>query len=152
MVAGRARGHGGARGSIGCRGARSRHVFFGSARGLRRGTERRSGHAARNQAPGTSQRGHGARPRRCTWPTVLVMAARAAPAASGRTRESSIGRPMAPWLRAMVGLAVGAVAALLAPGFLLDSPQPAPRASDAIVVISGDEQMARLQAGENLYE
>ena len=44
-------------------------------------------------------------------------------------------------------------AVLLGPGFLLDTPQPAAaRSSDAIVVISGDEQMARFQEGVNLYE
>jgi uncharacterized SAM-binding protein YcdF (DUF218 family) len=42
--------------------------------------------------------------------------------------------------------------ALLAPGFVLDTPQPAPHASDAIVVISGDEQMARFGEGVNLYK
>src|SRR5579862_552656 len=42
--------------------------------------------------------------------------------------------------------------ALLAPGFILDVPQPAPTPSDAIVVISGDEQMARFAEGVNLYE
>ncbi|MBV8720287.1 MAG: YdcF family protein [Chloroflexi bacterium] len=42
--------------------------------------------------------------------------------------------------------------ALLAPGFILDTPQPAPQKSDAIVVISGDEQMARFAEGLNLYE
>lgn len=43
------------------------------------------------------------------------------------------------------------VAALLGPGLLLDTPQPSPDASDAIVVISGDEQMARFEEGVNLY-
>jgi uncharacterized SAM-binding protein YcdF (DUF218 family) len=42
--------------------------------------------------------------------------------------------------------------ALLGPGFILDTPQPALRQSDAIVVISGDEQMARFAEGINLYE
>jgi uncharacterized SAM-binding protein YcdF (DUF218 family) len=41
---------------------------------------------------------------------------------------------------------------LLGPGFILDTPQPTPRQSDAIVVISGDEQMARFAEGVNLYE
>jgi uncharacterized SAM-binding protein YcdF (DUF218 family) len=43
-------------------------------------------------------------------------------------------------------------AALLVPGLLLDTPQPAPQPSDAIVVISGDEQLARFGEGINLYE
>jgi uncharacterized SAM-binding protein YcdF (DUF218 family) len=42
--------------------------------------------------------------------------------------------------------------ALLAPGYLLDTPQPAPQKSDAIVVISGDEQLARFAEGLNLYQ
>jgi uncharacterized SAM-binding protein YcdF (DUF218 family) len=42
--------------------------------------------------------------------------------------------------------------ALLGPGLFLDTPQPVPSPSDAIVVISGDEQMARFQEGVNLYE
>jgi uncharacterized SAM-binding protein YcdF (DUF218 family) len=41
---------------------------------------------------------------------------------------------------------------LLGPGVLLDTPQPPPPASDAIVVISGDEQLARFQEGVNLYQ
>ncbi|MDQ6670527.1 MAG: YdcF family protein [Chloroflexota bacterium] len=49
------------------------------------------------------------------------------------------------------GLIIG-VAALIGPGILLDTPQPPLQLSDAIVVISGDEQMARFQEGVNLYE
>jgi uncharacterized SAM-binding protein YcdF (DUF218 family) len=45
-----------------------------------------------------------------------------------------------------------AAVTLLGPGLLLDTPQPGPGLSDAIVVISGDEQMARFQEGVNLYE
>jgi uncharacterized SAM-binding protein YcdF (DUF218 family) len=45
-----------------------------------------------------------------------------------------------------------AALALLAPGYLLDTPQPAPQKSDAIVVISGDEQLARFAEGLNLYQ
>ncbi|HEV7662529.1 MAG TPA: YdcF family protein [Chloroflexota bacterium] len=45
-----------------------------------------------------------------------------------------------------------AAAVLLLPGLLLDTPQPAPTVGDAIVVISGDEQMARFQEGVNLYQ
>ena len=48
----------------------------------------------------------------------------------------------------MLLLAVG----LLGPGLLLDTPQPPPPVSDAIVVISGDEQLARFQEGVNLYQ
>jgi len=51
-------------------------------------------------------------------------------------------------LSLMLLLAVG----LLGPGFLLDTPQPPPAVSDAIVVISGDEQLARFQEGVNLYQ
>jgi uncharacterized SAM-binding protein YcdF (DUF218 family) len=42
--------------------------------------------------------------------------------------------------------------ALIAPGLFLDTPQPSPVPSDAIVVISGDEQMARFAEGLRLYE
>src|ERR1700687_4384389 len=60
------------------------------------------------------------------------------------------------WLAAALRAVAGAVllvgVALIAPGVFLDTPQPAPKASDAIVVISGDEQIARFQEGVNLYE
>ena len=55
-------------------------------------------------------------------------------------------------LRMLVGVIVLMAAALIGPGLLLDTPQPAPVTSDAIVVISGDEQMARFQEGLNLYQ
>jgi uncharacterized SAM-binding protein YcdF (DUF218 family) len=55
-------------------------------------------------------------------------------------------------LRVLVGLALLAAVVLLGPGFVLDTPQPAPQPADAIVVISGDEQMARFQEGVTLYE
>lgn len=49
-------------------------------------------------------------------------------------------------------LVVGAAtAALVGIGFLLDAPTPPPPRSDAIVVISGDEQMARFREGVRLY-
>jgi uncharacterized SAM-binding protein YcdF (DUF218 family) len=56
------------------------------------------------------------------------------------------------FLRIVIGGFLVAGAALLAPGWLLDTPQPAPRQSDSIVVISGDEQMARFQEGVSLYQ
>jgi len=55
-------------------------------------------------------------------------------------------------LRALVAALLLLGVALIAPGVFLDTPQPAPRTSDAIVVISGDEQMARFQEGLNLYQ
>ncbi|MGI9148797.1 MAG: YdcF family protein [Chloroflexota bacterium] len=55
-------------------------------------------------------------------------------------------------LRVLVGGVIVVMAALLGPGIMLDTPQPSPQVSDAIVVISGDEQMARFQEGVNLYE
>jgi uncharacterized SAM-binding protein YcdF (DUF218 family) len=55
-------------------------------------------------------------------------------------------------LRVVVGAGLVVGVALVAPGVILDTPQPAPTASDAIVVISGDEQMARFQEGVNLYD
>jgi len=78
---------------------------------------------------------------------------RPAPREAGRVRAAV---PKAAWVTAVVRLFVGSVLllgiALVAPGVILDTPQPAPRHSDAIVVISGDEQMARFQEGLNLYE
>ncbi len=75
---------------------------------------------------------------------------------AGGTRQA-VPRPgYWPWLtfllRALVGTGLLVGVALVAPGVFLDTPQPAPRASDAIVVISGDEQMARFQEGVNLYQ
>src|SRR5258706_205746 len=55
-------------------------------------------------------------------------------------------------LRVIVGAGLVTAAALVVPGIVLDTPQPAPRTSDAIVVISGDEQMARFQEGVSLYQ
>jgi uncharacterized SAM-binding protein YcdF (DUF218 family) len=55
-------------------------------------------------------------------------------------------------MRLVVALVLGVTITVLGAGYLLDGPQPAPRASDAIVVISGDEQMARFAEGVNLYE
>jgi uncharacterized SAM-binding protein YcdF (DUF218 family) len=54
--------------------------------------------------------------------------------------------------RTLVIVAIAAAVALLGPGLLLDTPQPPPSVSDAIVVISGDEQLARFQEGVNLYQ
>ena len=54
--------------------------------------------------------------------------------------------------RIMVAAVILVTLALLAPGFILDTPQPVPLKSDAIVVISGDEQLARFAEGINLYE
>jgi uncharacterized SAM-binding protein YcdF (DUF218 family) len=69
----------------------------------------------------------------------------------------AVARPAAwGWIGALLRVLVGSVAvvaaALLGPGLLLDTPQPAPTPSDAIVVISGDEQLARFQEGVNLYQ
>jgi uncharacterized SAM-binding protein YcdF (DUF218 family) len=55
-------------------------------------------------------------------------------------------------LRLLVVLGALVALALLGPAFLLDTPQPAPTPSDAIVVISGDEQLARFQEGVNLFQ
>ena len=70
-----------------------------------------------------------AAPRAAVWPAILTFL-----------------------LRVVVGVSLVTAAALIAPGIVLDTPQPAPKASDAIVVISGDEQMARFQEGLNLYQ
>src|SRR3954454_14336461 len=55
-------------------------------------------------------------------------------------------------LRLFVGSMLLVAIAMLAPGLVLDTPQPPPQPSDAIVVISGDEQMARFQEGVSLYQ
>jgi uncharacterized SAM-binding protein YcdF (DUF218 family) len=55
-------------------------------------------------------------------------------------------------LRVALGSAIVVAAVLVGPGLFLDTPQPPPRPSNAIVVISGDEQMARFQEGLNLYQ
>ena len=63
-----------------------------------------------------------------------------------------VGAVLLVFLRLMVVAVLLFALALLAPGFILDAPQPAPARSDAIVVISGDEQMARFAEGINLYK
>lgn len=56
-----------------------------------------------------------------------------------------------PLLKLTFGVvALGAVA-VVGSGFALDFPQPPPPPSDAIVVISGDEQLARFREGLRLY-
>ncbi|MDP8923560.1 MAG: YdcF family protein [Chloroflexota bacterium] len=52
---------------------------------------------------------------------------------------------------ALAGL-LGAVALLWAPGFLLEGPQCPLERSDAIIVISGDEDLARFREGLRLYQ
>jgi uncharacterized SAM-binding protein YcdF (DUF218 family) len=74
-----------------------------------------------------------------------------APAAT-RTRHLTIGSALVALLRLLVGAVLLLALALLGPGLLLDTPQPPPRVSDAIVVISGDEQMARFEEGVNLFQ
>jgi uncharacterized SAM-binding protein YcdF (DUF218 family) len=59
---------------------------------------------------------------------------------------------VARWLIAVaVGVLVAAGATFVAPGFLLEGPLEPLRASDAIVVISGDEALARYSDGVRLY-
>jgi uncharacterized SAM-binding protein YcdF (DUF218 family) len=81
----------------------------------------------------------------------FARAAQAVPT-SPRLRNSRAAAAFMLLMRLAVALVLVAAVVLLAPGFLLDAPQPAPRASDAIVVISGDEQMARFAEGVNLYQ
>jgi uncharacterized SAM-binding protein YcdF (DUF218 family) len=71
-------------------------------------------------------------------------------------RPAAANSPNWGWLKAtgrvVVGAGIVVAAVLLGPGVFLDTPQPPPQVSDAIVVISGDEQMARFQEGLNLYQ
>ncbi|MBV9327891.1 MAG: YdcF family protein [Chloroflexi bacterium] len=67
-------------------------------------------------------------------------------------RHSAAAATLMLLMRLIVAIMVVAAIVLLGPGFVLDAPQPAPRISDAIVVISGDEQMARFAEGVNLYQ
>lgn len=55
-------------------------------------------------------------------------------------------------VRIIVVLALLLLAGLIVPGFILDAPEPTElTASDAIIVISGDEQMARFREGVRLF-
>jgi len=74
-----------------------------------------------------------------------------------RPRPATVARPGVlgrrgplPWL--LLGSVLLGALALLGPGYLLDPPQPAPAPSDAVVVISGDEQLARFREGVTLYQ
>jgi uncharacterized SAM-binding protein YcdF (DUF218 family) len=59
---------------------------------------------------------------------------------------------VARWLAAVaVGALLGTVATVVAPGFLLEGPLEPLLTSDAIVVISGDEALARYRDGVRLY-
>ena len=58
-------------------------------------------------------------------------------------RHSALAATLIALMRLLVAIVIGAAIVLLGPAYLLDAPQPTPRTSDAIVVISGDEQMAR---------
>lgn len=81
---------------------------------------------------------------------------RSAPRYQTQTYSPATRLPIAAALALLARILVGAVLlaaiALLVPGFILDTPQPAPKKSDAIVVISGDEQLARFAEGVNLYQ
>lgn len=59
---------------------------------------------------------------------------------------------MARWLAAVAAcVLIAAVAVFVAPGFLLEGPLEPLQRSDAIVVISGDEALARYRDGVRLY-
>jgi uncharacterized SAM-binding protein YcdF (DUF218 family) len=64
----------------------------------------------------------------------------------------NVGGVLVVLMRVVVGIVLLVAVVGLAPGFILDAPQPTPAPSDAIVVISGDEQMARFAEGINLYK
>jgi uncharacterized SAM-binding protein YcdF (DUF218 family) len=59
---------------------------------------------------------------------------------------------MARWLAAVaLGVILGAIGSFVVPGFLLEGPREPLQTSDAIVVISGDEALARYRDGVRLY-
>lgn len=58
---------------------------------------------------------------------------------------------MARWLAAVALCGLLGMAALVAPGFLLEGPFEPLTASDVIIVISGDEALARYRDGVRLY-
>lgn len=59
---------------------------------------------------------------------------------------------MARWLAAVaLGMVLGAAGSFVVPGFLLEGPREPLQTSDAIVVISGDEALARYRDGVRLY-
>jgi uncharacterized SAM-binding protein YcdF (DUF218 family) len=64
-------------------------------------------------------------------------------------RRPRLPRALLVLLAVVVGLPVALV---VATGFVLDTPQPAPQPSDAIIVISGDEQLARFREGMRLFQ
>ena len=66
--------------------------------------------------------------------------------------SASAGLGVMRWLGAVFVLAVvGAAGALFGPGLLLEGPQRPLDRSDAIIVISGDEGLARFREGVRLY-
>jgi uncharacterized SAM-binding protein YcdF (DUF218 family) len=81
-----------------------------------------------------------------------VRMARPIYAGTARSRSSA----GASWLAVLGRILAGSVllvgVALVAPGVLLDTPQPSVQPGQAIVVISGDEQLARFQEGLDLYQ
>jgi uncharacterized SAM-binding protein YcdF (DUF218 family) len=59
---------------------------------------------------------------------------------------------VARWLGAVAAcVVIGALATFVAPGFLLEGPMEPLATSDAIIVISGDEALARYRDGVRLY-
>lgn len=75
---------------------------------------------------------------------------RSRPQAVAAARSQSGWRSAA--LALLLAALVVAVVVVFGPGFVLDAPQPQPQPSDAIIVISGDEQLARFQEGVHLYQ
>jgi uncharacterized SAM-binding protein YcdF (DUF218 family) len=57
-----------------------------------------------------------------------------------------------PWLGLLALLVAVPALLVVAPGYILDTPQPPPQRSDAIIVISGDEQLARFREGVRLFQ
>ena len=90
--------------------------------------------------------------------SVARAAGRTAPARARSRVPSRVAAPPRPaltWRSLLLvvppTLVIAVILAVFGPGYVLDTPQPEPQPSDAIVVISGDEAMARFQEGVRLY-
>lgn len=100
------------------------------------------------------------RPRACAKIAGLLMQGSRAqslgrPSTRRATRQVAAGAPPR-WAMRLLRLVLAALlltaAAWVGTALLLDPPEPTLQPSDAVVVISGDEQLARFQEGVNLFQ